>query len=73
MLNIINVEYRNLKNVSDNFSNYISNSFDTSLNIIQKNKSIALLNGPINKKSFLKKNTWALLSIWLTKLKVNFQ
>ena len=72
MLNIINVEYRNLKNVSDNFSNYISNSFDTSLNIIQKNKSIALLNGPINKKSFLKKKYLGITEYLAHKTKSKF-
>ncbi len=36
-------------------SSYISDCFDKSLSIIRKNKNIALLNGPVNKKTFLKK------------------
>ena len=38
-----------------NFSKYISDCFDKSLSILKKNKNIALLNGPVNKKTFLKK------------------
>ena len=37
------------------FSKYISDCFDKSLSILKKNKNIALLNGPVNKKTFLKK------------------
>ncbi len=72
MLNIINVEHRNLSNISNNFSNYISNSFDTSLNIIQNNKNIALLNGPINKKSFLKKKYLGITEYLAHKTKSKF-
>ena len=36
-------------------SKYISNCFDKSLAILKKNQNIALLNGPVNKKNFLRK------------------
>jgi len=58
-INIINIDfkYNNIfSNISKKSSNYIENSFNKSLEIIKlkKNKSI-LINGPISKKSFLKK------------------
>ena len=36
-------------------SRYISDCFDKSLSIMKKNKNVVLLNGPVNKKTFLKK------------------
>ena len=50
-INIINIEIKNKLKISG----YISNCFDKSLDILKKNKNIALLNGPVNKKTFLKK------------------
>ena len=50
-INIINIKTRNKSKVS----NYISEIFERSLYILKKNKNIALLNGPVNKKTFLKK------------------
>ena len=44
----------NIKSNFD-FSKYISNCFDRSLSILKKNKNVVLLNGPVNKKTFLKK------------------
>ena len=38
------------------FSSYIDDSFQKSLSILKNNKETILLNGPINKKYFLKKN-----------------
>ena len=58
LINIINVKYKFKKPFSKitNISNkYISNCFDLSLKIIKKNHNIALINGPISKKHFLKK------------------
>ena len=58
MINIINVDYKYKKAFSkiDSSSNsYIENCFRTSLKVIKKKKNIALLNGPISKKHFLKK------------------
>ena len=50
-INIINIKINNKLEIS----RYISDCFDKSLDIIKKNKNVALLNGPINKKTFLRK------------------
>ena len=50
-INIINVKIKN----KFKMSSYISDCFDKSLYILKKNKNIALLNGPVNKKTFLRK------------------
>ena len=50
-INIINIKIKNKLSIS----NYISDCFDKSLYILKKNKNIALLNGPVNKKTFLRK------------------
>ena len=56
-INVIDVNIsKNSRNSNNNdFSNYISKCFDKSISILNKNKNIALLNGPVNKKTFLKK------------------
>ena len=52
--NLIDIPYKlNLKR--DDFSSYISDSFQKSLSILKTNKEAVLLNGPINKQFFLKK------------------
>ena len=50
-INILNLKIKNKSKISG----YISNCFDISLDIVKKHKNIALLNGPVNKKTFLKK------------------
>ena len=50
-INIINVKIKN----KFKMSSYISDCFDKSIYILKKNKNIALLNGPVNKKTFLRK------------------
>ena len=50
-INIINIKIKNKLRISS----YISDCFDKSLYILKKNKNIALLNGPVNKKTFLRK------------------
>ena len=53
-INLLDVNIN--KNISyTEVSNYISECFGKSLYILKKNKNIALLNGPVNKKTFLKK------------------
>ncbi len=54
LINIINIKIDN-KSKSNNYSKYISNSFDKCISILKKNKKVALLNGPINKNKFLRK------------------
>ena len=57
LINLIDVKPSNKYKASSNFHmpNYISNCFDKSLSILKKNKNVVLLNGPVNKKTFLKK------------------
>ena len=54
-INLINIKI-NKNHRNNNHINYISDCFSKSLSILKKNKNVALLNGPINKKTFLKKN-----------------
>ena len=44
-----------IKKKNIDISKYISDCFDKSLSILKKNKNVVLLNGPVNKKTFLKK------------------
>ena len=60
MVNIINIEF-NFNKIFDKISSksnkYIERSFDETLKIIKKNnKKFVLINGPISKKNFLRKN-----------------
>tara|TARA_B100002019_G_scaffold31452_1_gene25474 strand:+ start:4363 stop:5307 length:945 start_codon:yes stop_codon:yes gene_type:complete len=50
-INLINIKIENKSKISS----YISDCFDKSLDILKKNKNVVLLNGPVNKKTFLKK------------------
>ena len=57
-INIINVEFKYKKifsQISPKSSNYINGCFNVALNILNNNKDCILINGPISKKSFLKK------------------
>ena len=57
-INILDVDYNYKKifsKMSSNSRQYISNCFNISLKLIKDNKKIALINGPISKKHFLKK------------------
>ena len=53
--------------ISSKSNNYINSCFEISLNLLKNNKDAILINGPISKKTFLKKNFWELLSFYLTK------
>ena len=53
-LNLIEIPRKKKGNIFNN-SRYISNSFKCSLSILEKNKKAILLNGPLNKETFLKK------------------
>ena len=60
ILNIINIKFnfkKIFKKIDSNSNKYIENSFFKALKIIKENKNECLLiNGPVSKKSFLKKN-----------------
>ena len=53
-INFINIKFKN-KNKILSVNNYIKNSFEIVLQILKKDKTSALFNGPINKKTFLNK------------------
>ena len=56
-INLIDVEYKNKKifqKISSDSNEYISNCFKVSFEILKKNKSFNLINGPISKKYFLR-------------------
>jgi len=57
-LNIININYNhknNFSRISSDSKKYISNCFELAFNIIKNDKKTLLINGPISKKHFLKK------------------
>tara|TARA_Y100000741_G_scaffold241815_1_gene185248 strand:- start:1003 stop:1968 length:966 start_codon:yes stop_codon:yes gene_type:complete len=57
-INIININYKSRETfakISSYSSKYIAECFKKGLNLIKNNKNIALINGPISKKYFLKK------------------
>ena len=53
-INFINIKCKNKNNILS-VNNYIKNSFEIVLQILKKDKTSALFNGPINKKTFLNK------------------
>ncbi len=58
-INILNIEYKQAKpfdTISSKSNKYISECFETAIKIIKKKKTNKLINGPISKKTFLKKN-----------------
>ena len=59
MVNIINIDLdfnKSFKNISSESNRYIKKSFNMALDILKKNKhNTILINGPISKKTFLKK------------------
>ena len=55
-INLINVDYKQTQafnKISSKSNKYISSCFDIAVNLIKKNVSDKLINGPISKKSFL--------------------
>jgi len=58
-INLINVDYnfsKPFEKISDKYNCYIRKCFDLSFKIIKSKISNKLINGPISKKTFLKKN-----------------
>ena len=72
-INIIDVKF-NFKKIFDKISikssNYIKKCFDISLNLLNKKKCFALINGPISKKHFLKKKNLGITEYLTKKLKL---
>ena len=58
-INIIDINYSTTKafqKISGNSNKYIRSCFEVAINLIKKGLTNKLINGPISKKSFLKKN-----------------
>ena len=58
IINIINVEFKHKKvfdKISSRSNKYINESFQIANNLLKKDKAFGLINGPISKKTFLKK------------------
>ena len=57
-INIIDVNFkfkRSFEKISNKSNNYLNKSFETAINLLKKNLSSCLINGPISKKNFLNK------------------
>ena len=73
MINLINIDYNPKKafeKITTKSNNYIKKSFDVSFKIIKQNKINKLINGPIYKKTFLKKKYLGLTEYISKKFKV---
>ena len=72
IVNIIDIKFNYKKiysNISAKSNEYIKNSFDLSLKILKNNPDSILINGPISKKSFLKKKYLGITEYLTTKTK----
>ena len=75
-VNILNINYNNKKKfskISSNSSKYITNCFNLALRLIRNNEKIALINGPISKKHFLKKKYLGITEYISKKIKAKNQ
>ena len=57
-INLIDVDFKQpsaFRKISTKSNNYISNCFDIAINLLKNNVSNKFINGPISKKTFLKK------------------
>jgi len=73
-INLINVEYKFkscFEKISSKSNDYIKDSFELALKIIQQNKLSKFINGPISKKSFLKGKTLGITEYLAKKTKKN--
>ncbi len=55
-INLINVDFKYTKNFTNKTKKYITSCFKIAINLMKKNLGLALINGPISKSEFLKKN-----------------
>ena len=72
-INLINIDYDFKKcfdNITSKSNKYIDNTFKTALHFIKKNNLSKFINGPISKKSFLKRKTLGITE-YLAKKKKN--
>jgi 4-hydroxythreonine-4-phosphate dehydrogenase len=57
-INLIDVDFKQskaFKKITSKSNNYITNCFDIAINLLKKNVSNKFINGPISKKTFLRK------------------
>ena len=72
-INILDIDYKFNKPFEKNskFSNdYIRKCFETSIRLLRNNRALGMINGPISKSKFLKKDFRGLLNTWAFKQKV---
>ncbi len=72
-INLINIDYKFTKpfeRITSKSSSYISNCFKKALDIISENEVSGLINGPVSKKSFLKKRYLGITEFLAKKLKI---
>tara|TARA_A100001035_G_C27739044_1_gene480564 strand:- start:75 stop:1061 length:987 start_codon:yes stop_codon:yes gene_type:complete len=75
-INIINTDFkfkRAFDKISNKSSKYIENSFKISLEILKKNKSMGMINGPISKVHFLNKKYLGITEYLFKKTKTKKQ
>ena len=73
-INLININYKTSKNLTNNRFNtnaYIKSCFDTAFHILKSGYSNKLINGPINKSTFLNKKFLGITEYISKKFKVN--
>jgi 4-hydroxy-L-threonine phosphate dehydrogenase PdxA len=70
-INLIDVNFKQslaFSKITPKSNYYISNCFDIAIKLLKNNVSNKFINGPISKKTFLKKNSMELQNILLIKL-----
>ena len=73
-INLIDINYKNLKNLKLNRTDtniYIKNCFETAFKILRTGFSNKLINGPINKSTFLNKKFLGITEFISKKFKIN--
>ena len=70
-INLIDIDFKQVSGfdkITTKSNNYIASCFDVAIKLLKNNVSNKFINGPISKKTFLKKNTMELLNILPKKL-----
>ena len=65
-INLIDVDFKQssgFSKITTKSNHYIANCFDVAIKLLKNNVSNKFINGPISKKTFLKKNLMELLNI----------
>ena len=70
-INLIDIDFKQISGfdkISSKSNHYIASCFDVAIKLLKNNVSNKFINGPISKKTFLKKNIMELLNILPKKL-----